>query len=68
MPAETVFSANGLRPHGGIVAFTLNDLDGKVRLEPAWASRDMTSPLTPVAFSGVVFAALVDRRWARLGP
>ena len=54
---EMKFSANGLRPHGGIVAFTLNDLDGKVRLEPAWASRDMTSPLTPVAFSGVVFAA-----------
>jgi hypothetical protein len=54
--AETKFTANGLRPAGGIVAFKLVETGGKVALEPAWASRDMTTPLTPLIFNGVVFA------------
>lgn len=53
---DVKFAANGVRPNGGVVAFKLLEQDGKVRLEPAWASRDMTSPLTPVIFNGVVFA------------
>jgi outer membrane protein assembly factor BamB len=52
----TTFAANGPRPSGAVVAFKLSDAGGTVTLEPAWASRDMTSPLTPVVFSGVVFA------------
>jgi outer membrane protein assembly factor BamB len=51
------FAANGVRTNGAIVAFKLVEQDGKVHLEPAWASRDMASPLTPVIFNGVVFAA-----------
>jgi hypothetical protein len=41
---------------GGIVAFKLADQGGALTLERTWVSRDMTSPLTPVIFSGVVFA------------
>ena len=29
---------------------------GKLSLEPAWASRDLTSPAAPLIFNGVVFA------------
>jgi outer membrane protein assembly factor BamB len=54
--AAVKFAANGTRPNGAIVAFKLVDQGGKVALEPAWASRDMTSPLTPIVFNGVVFA------------
>jgi len=50
------FAASGLRPNGGVVAFKLVEADGKVVLEPAWASRDMVSPVTPLIFNGVVFA------------
>jgi outer membrane protein assembly factor BamB len=57
-PQSTVkFTANGIRPTGSVVAFKLVDQDGKISLEPAWASRDLSSPLTPVIFNGVVFAA-----------
>jgi outer membrane protein assembly factor BamB len=51
------FAGNGVRPNGAIVAFKLVEQDGKPSLEPAWASRDLTSPLTPVIFNSVVFAA-----------
>ena len=50
------FAANGVRPSGGIVAFKVVDQGGKIALEPGWASRDMTAPLTPVLFGGVLFA------------
>jgi outer membrane protein assembly factor BamB len=43
-------------PRGGIVAFRLVDKNGAITLERAWASRDMTAPLTPVVFNGVAFA------------
>jgi outer membrane protein assembly factor BamB len=33
------------------------DQGGTIALEPAWASRDMVSPLTPVVVNGVIFAA-----------
>jgi outer membrane protein assembly factor BamB len=55
--AGVKFAASGLRPNGGIVAFKLVEAEGKIMLEPGWASRDMVSPLTPVIFNGVVFAA-----------
>ena len=54
--AGVKFAANGTRTNGAVVAFKLVDQGGKVALEPAWASRDMTSPLTPIVFNGVVFA------------
>ena len=55
--AGATFTANGVRPNGAVVAFKLIDAGGTLGLEPAWASRDMTSPLTPLVFNGVVFAA-----------
>jgi outer membrane protein assembly factor BamB len=55
--ADVKFTASGLRPNGAIAAFKLVEQGGSIALEPAWASRDMTSPLTPVVFNGVLFAA-----------
>ena len=55
-PAGVKFTPNGLAPSGGIVAFKLVDRGASVALEPAWASRNMTSPLAPVVVNGLVFA------------
>jgi outer membrane protein assembly factor BamB len=49
-------TTNGNAPHGSIVAFKLEEHDGKPMLTPAWVSRDMSSPEPPVITSGVVFA------------
>jgi len=49
-------AANGPVTSGSIVAFKLLDEGGKLTLEPAWASRDLTSPAAPLVFNGVVFA------------
>jgi hypothetical protein len=50
-------TANGVTPNGAIVAFKLVDQGGKPTLEPAWSSRDLTSPLGPIVVNGMVFAA-----------
>jgi len=42
--------------HGSVVAFRVEDKDGKPSLTPAWASRDMVSPEPPVTTGGIVFA------------
>ena len=55
--APAKFTANGLAPNGAIVAFKLADQGGKMTLEPAWASRDLTSPLAPMVVNGLVIAA-----------
>ena len=47
---------NGGAPNGSIVAFKVEEKDGKAALTQAWVSRDMTSPEPPVIASGVVFA------------
>ena len=47
---------NGPTPNGFIVAFKVQDRDGKRTLEPAWVSRDLQSPVPPVVANGVVFA------------
>ena len=47
---------NGSTPNGFIIAFRLQERDGKQVLEPAWISRDLHSPLPPVVANGVVFA------------
>ncbi len=49
-------ATNGSAANGSIVAFKVEDHDGKPMLTPAWASRDMISPEPPVVTSGVVFA------------
>jgi hypothetical protein len=57
VPAGVKFAAAGLpAARGSIVAFKLVDEGGSIKLEPAWQSRDMVSPLGPVIVSGMVFA------------
>jgi outer membrane protein assembly factor BamB len=47
---------NGDTPNGSIVAFKVEDNDGKTVLSPAWVSRDLIAPAPPVVANGVVFA------------
>jgi outer membrane protein assembly factor BamB len=47
---------NGPAPHGSIVAFKLEESEGKMSLTPAWISRDLINPAPPVIANGVVFA------------
>jgi len=47
---------SGGATHGSIVAFKVEEKDGKTVLTPAWVSRDMHSPEPPVITTGVVFA------------
>jgi hypothetical protein len=49
-------SANGPAAHGAVVAFRLNDADGKLSLMPAWVSGDMVNPVPPRFANGLVFA------------
>jgi putative pyrroloquinoline-quinone binding quinoprotein len=55
--ADTKFPmANGAVTTGAIAAFTLVEQNGAPTLQPQWVSRDLASPVTPVAVNGVVFA------------
>jgi outer membrane protein assembly factor BamB len=47
---------NGAAPNGSIVAFKVEEQNGKPALTPVWVSRDMNSPEPPVLTSGMVFA------------
>lgn len=49
-------SAGGAVTKGAIVAWKLSEKGGNPTLEPGWASRDLTSPLTPTIINGVVLA------------
>ena len=49
-------ATNGDAPNGSIVAFKVEDKDGKTVLTPAWVSRDLIAPAPPVGGNGVVFA------------
>lgn len=42
--------------HGAIVAFKVNDADGKLSLTPVWVSGDMINPAPPRIANGVVVA------------
>lgn len=42
--------------HGAVVAFKVEDVNGKPALQPAWMSRDMDQAEPPVIANGVVFA------------
>ncbi len=55
-PAEAAFTANGVATHGRVVAFQLTDSNGKLSLEPGWASRDLIAPLAPIVINDMVFA------------
>ena len=47
---------NGAAPHGSIMAFKVEEKDGKPVLSPAWISRDMDAAEPPVVVNGMVFA------------
>jgi len=47
---------NGGAEHGSIMAFKVEEKDGKPVLTPAWISRDMDVPEPPVVVNGMVFA------------
>jgi outer membrane protein assembly factor BamB len=55
LEASTI-KLNGPTPHGGIVAFKVNDSDGKLALDPVWVSEDMVKPAPPRLANGVVIA------------
>jgi outer membrane protein assembly factor BamB len=48
---------NGSVSAGAVVAFKVTGEGDKVALQPAWASRDMMSPVTPLIVNGIIFAA-----------
>ncbi len=48
--------SNGPVIHGAIVAFKVEDVNGRTVLTPAWMSRDMDQAEPPVIANGVVYA------------
>jgi len=54
--ADLGFAAtNGAVTNGAVVAWKVVEQNGAPTLQPAWASRDMVSPLPPTIINGVVF-------------
>jgi outer membrane protein assembly factor BamB len=47
---------NGDAKNGSIMAFKVEEENGKVTLTPAWRSRDMAVPEPPIVANGVVYA------------
>jgi outer membrane protein assembly factor BamB len=57
---------NGPAPNGSIMAFKVEEKDGKPALTPAWISRDMNLPDPPIIANGVVYAVSTGefaRQW-----
>jgi len=57
---------NGPAPNGSIMAFKLEEKDGKPAVTPAWISRDMNVPDPPIVANGVVYAVSTGeftRQW-----
>lgn len=54
-PDIAALASTAAPPHGAIVAFRLEEHDGKPLLTPVWISRDMPSPEPPVITAGTVF-------------
>jgi outer membrane protein assembly factor BamB len=48
--------ANGAATGGAVVAFQVTNEAGRPALQPAWTSRDIASPTSPIVVNGVVFA------------
>ncbi len=53
---DPAIKSRGPAVHGGIVAFKVNETDGKLALTPAWISPDMVNPAPPRVANGVVIA------------
>jgi outer membrane protein assembly factor BamB len=56
LAAGTLTPANGPVSNGAIVAFKMTGSGTAPVPEPAWVSRDLTSPVAPLVMNGVVFA------------
>jgi hypothetical protein len=54
--SDSSVKSSGSNPHGGVVAFRVLDVDGKVSLKPVWISEDMVNPAPPRVANGVVVA------------
>ena len=55
--AETRFpQTNGSVTNGSVLAFKVVDRGGLPALQPAWSSRDINNPVSPIVVNGVVFA------------
>jgi len=48
-------ATDGPETNGAVVAWKLVEQNGAPALQPAWASRDLVSPLPPTIINGVVF-------------
>lgn len=48
--------ADGAAAHGSVMAFKVDEQDGKLALNPVWRSRDMSVPEPPLIANGVVYA------------
>lgn len=55
-PAAAFQSSNGAISNGGVVAFKLDAGSTAPALQPAWSSRDIAAPGSPIVLNGVVFA------------
>ena len=53
---DNVTKVNSSNMHGGIVAFKVEDIDGKFALRLVWVSPDMTNPAPPRIANGVLVA------------
>lgn len=53
---ESTVKLHGPTPHGGIVAFRVDDTNGNLVLNPVWISQDMVNPAPPRIANGVVIA------------
>jgi hypothetical protein len=49
-------TVNGAVRNGAVVALRVRDAAGRLSLEPAWASHDLSTPAAPIVVNGVVFA------------
>jgi outer membrane protein assembly factor BamB len=54
--SDAAVKANGPSPHGGIVAFKVEDTNGQPTLKPVWVSQDMVNPAPPRIADGLVVA------------
>ncbi len=53
---ESAIKMNGPTPHGAVVAFRIDEANGKPGLTPVWVSQDMLNPAPPRIANGVVIA------------
>jgi outer membrane protein assembly factor BamB len=55
-PSDSTVKLNGSTNHGSIVAFKVDNTNGKLALNPVWVSKDMVNPSPPRIANGVVVA------------